>query len=51
MTNVKSKQRQYLVNTSGNMVIRNLRERTFAKIIGKDIEYFDRNQSGEIVSR
>ena len=43
--------RQYLTNTSGNIVIRSLREKTFQKIMSNDISYFDGNQSGEIVSR
>ena len=43
--------RQYLTNTSGNIVIRSLREKTFKRIMSKEISYFDGNQSGEIVSR
>ena len=48
---VEPMKRQYLTNTSGNIVIRSLRERTFQKIMSNDISYFDGNQSGEIVSR
>ena len=48
---VEPLKRQYLTNTSGNIVIRSLRERTFQKIMSNDISYFDGNQSGEIVSR
>ncbi|CAG5096404.1 Oidioi.mRNA.OKI2018_I69.XSR.g14602.t1.cds [Oikopleura dioica] len=43
--------RVYLTNTSGNIFIRNLRERVYSKLLHKEIAYFDRNQSGEIVSR
>jgi len=43
--------RVYLTNTSGNIFIRNLRERVYSKLLHKDIAYFDKNQSGEIVSR
>lgn len=43
--------RVYLTNTSGNIYIMKLREKVYSKILHKDIEYFDKNQSGEIVSR
>lgn len=43
--------RVFLTNTSGNLVIRDLRERIFQKIMSNDIAFFDKNQSGEIVSR
>ena len=39
--------RVYLTNTSGNIFIRNLRERVYSKLLHKDIAYFDKNQSGE----
>ena len=32
-------------------MIRSLRDRIYSKILQNDIEFFDRNQSGEIVSR
>ena len=32
-------------------VIRRLRDRTYSNLLGKDISYFDKNQSGEVVSR
>ena len=43
--------RQYFVNTSSNIIIRSLRQRTHSALLHKEISYYDRNQSGEVVSR
>lgn len=43
--------RIYLMQTSGNRIIRRLREQLFSSILKQDVTFFDKNKTGELINR
>uniref|UniRef100_A0A7N8Y5V9 ATP-binding cassette sub-family B member 10, mitochondrial n=1 Tax=Mastacembelus armatus TaxID=205130 RepID=A0A7N8Y5V9_9TELE len=43
--------RVYLMQTSGQQIVRNLRVSVFISILRQDVAFFDRNRTGELVNR
>ncbi|ELU04240.1 hypothetical protein CAPTEDRAFT_149755 [Capitella teleta] len=43
--------RIYIMQTSGNKIIKRMREKVFGSIIRQDIAFFDKNKTGELINR
>lgn len=43
--------RVYLMQTSGQHIIRNLRDSVFSSILRQEVAFFDRNKTGELINR
>ncbi|XP_029281156.1 ATP-binding cassette sub-family B member 10, mitochondrial [Cottoperca gobio] len=43
--------RVYLMQTSGQQIVRNLRASVFSSILRQEVAFFDRNRTGELINR
>ncbi|KAJ0002206.1 hypothetical protein NQD34_002002 [Periophthalmus magnuspinnatus] len=43
--------RVYLMQTSGQQIVRNLRDSVFSSILRQEVAFFDRNRTGELINR
>uniref|UniRef100_A0A8C2ZUM1 ATP-binding cassette sub-family B member 10, mitochondrial n=1 Tax=Cyclopterus lumpus TaxID=8103 RepID=A0A8C2ZUM1_CYCLU len=43
--------RVYLMQTSGQQIVRNLRAAVFSSILRQEVAFFDRNRTGELINR
>ncbi|XP_073729740.1 uncharacterized protein abcb10 [Misgurnus anguillicaudatus] len=43
--------RIYLIQTSGQQIVRNLRESLFSSILKQEVGFFDKNRTGELINR
>lgn len=43
--------RVYLMQTSGQQIVRNLRASVFSSILRQEVAFFDRNKTGELINR
>ncbi|TDH17207.1 hypothetical protein EPR50_G00006000 [Perca flavescens] len=43
--------RVYLMQTSGQQIVRNLRAALFSSILGQEVAFFDKNRTGELINR
>lgn len=43
--------RVYLMQTSGQKIVRNLRDSVFSSILRQEVAFFDRNRTGELINR
>uniref|UniRef100_A0A3Q2QKF7 ATP-binding cassette sub-family B member 10, mitochondrial n=1 Tax=Fundulus heteroclitus TaxID=8078 RepID=A0A3Q2QKF7_FUNHE len=43
--------RVYLMQASGNQIVRNLRSSVFSAILKQEVGFFDRNRTGELINR
>lgn len=43
--------RIYLMQSSGNRIVKRLREQLFSSIIKQDVAFFDKNRTGELINR
>ncbi|XP_059213250.1 ATP-binding cassette sub-family B member 10, mitochondrial [Centropristis striata] len=43
--------RLYIMQTSGQKIVRNLRTSVFSSILGQEVAFFDRNRTGELINR
>ncbi|KAK2854186.1 hypothetical protein Q5P01_006847 [Channa striata] len=43
--------RVYLMQTSGQQIVRNLRASVFASILRQEVAFFDKNKTGELINR
>ncbi|XP_048736201.2 ATP-binding cassette sub-family B member 10, mitochondrial-like [Ostrea edulis] len=43
--------RIYIMNNSGNIIVKNLREKLFLSIVRQEIGFFDKNKTGELINR
>lgn len=43
--------RIYIMNNSGNIIVKNLREKLFKSIVRQEIGFFDKNKTGELINR
>lgn len=43
--------RVYLMQTSGQQIVRNLRNTVFSSILRQEVAFFDRNRTGELINR
>ncbi|XP_062573105.1 ATP-binding cassette sub-family B member 10, mitochondrial-like [Saccostrea cucullata] len=43
--------RIYIMNNSGNIIVKNLREKLFLSIVRQEVAFFDKNRTGELINR
>ncbi|XP_072321153.1 ATP-binding cassette sub-family B member 10, mitochondrial [Eucyclogobius newberryi] len=43
--------RVYLMQTSGQQIVRNLRDSVFSSILRQEVAFFDKNRTGELINR
>ncbi|XP_061172212.1 ATP-binding cassette sub-family B member 10, mitochondrial-like [Saccostrea echinata] len=43
--------RIYIMNNSGNIIVKNLREKLFLSIVRQEVGFFDKNRTGELINR